>query len=110
MVLWEGMSYPGLVIRCRLIGVLAVEQTNVETGARERNDRLMAIPIRIADAGRAAITSIFDVDSRTRAALEQFFLHAVAFEGKDLKLLGWSDAENARAILARSKAASTITV
>jgi len=41
MVLWDGTSYPGIVVSCRLIGVLQVEQTNQESGARERNDRLV---------------------------------------------------------------------
>ena len=88
------------MIRCRLIGVLAVEQTNVNTGARERNDRLVAVPV--DDATSEGIASIFEVPAQTRAALEQFFLHAVVFEGKALTLIGWSDAATARALVVRS--------
>ena len=36
------------------------------------------------------MVSVFDLNERTRAELERFFLNAVAFEGKDLKILGWA--------------------
>jgi inorganic pyrophosphatase len=42
MVLWEGVSYPGVVIPCRLIGVLRVEQNRKSSPGRERNDRVIA--------------------------------------------------------------------
>jgi uncharacterized OB-fold protein len=38
-------------------------------------------------------------DPRFRAELEQFFTAAVAFEGKDVRLLGWGDADEADAII-----------
>jgi inorganic pyrophosphatase len=34
IVLWHGISYPGVVLPCRLIGVLNVEQANPETATR----------------------------------------------------------------------------
>jgi len=46
MVLWEGVSYPGVVIPCRLIGVLQVEQNRKSSPGRERNDRVLALPVR----------------------------------------------------------------
>jgi len=87
MVLWEGTSFPGLVLPSRLIGLLRVEQTNVASGARERNDRLFALPMKAPRLEH--VYSIFDVPERVRLELEQFFLHAVAFEGKSLTLLGF---------------------
>jgi inorganic pyrophosphatase len=88
MVLWDGVSYPGVVLACRLIGVLLVEQTNTESGARERNDRLAALPVtapRYAD-----ILSVDDLPHRVRLDLEHFFKAAVVFENKDLTLIGWA--------------------
>ena len=86
-IVWDGSSYPGIVLPCRPIGVLRAEQTNVETGDRERNDRVAVLPV---EAPRwEAIDSVFDLSERIRQELEQFFLSAVAFEAKDLKLLGW---------------------
>ncbi len=45
LVIWEGTSYPGVVLQCRLIGALEVEQANAVTRVRERNDRLIAVPL-----------------------------------------------------------------
>jgi inorganic pyrophosphatase len=92
MVLWDGTSFPDVVLPSRLIGLLRVEQTSKESGRRERNDRLFALPV---TAPRSApIRTIFDLPERIRLELEQFFLNVVAFEGKDLRLLGFEgDAE-----------------
>src|SRR5262245_41761920 len=34
-VMWDGVSYPGVMLPCRPIGVLRIEQTNAETRERE---------------------------------------------------------------------------
>ena len=71
----------------RIIGALRVEQAGAEPGQRERNDRLFALPIK---APRSAhVQTIFDLPERVRLEIEQFFLTVVAFEGKDLRLLGF---------------------
>jgi inorganic pyrophosphatase len=93
MVLWDGTSYPGVIIAARGIAVLRVEQTNLETGARERNDRVLTVPVKAHHFDRDTL------NARLRAELEQFFLAAVAFEGKDVRLLGWGDAEEADAVV-----------
>jgi inorganic pyrophosphatase len=100
MVLWEGVSYPGVVIPCRLIGVLQVEQNRKSSPGRERNDRVLALPVRASHL--EWIKGVSDIDSSMRAQLERFFEHAVAFERKDLRLLGWGDAEQADALLKAS--------
>ena len=97
MVLWDGTSVPGLVLPSRLIGLLRVEQTNVVSGARERNDRLFALPMKAPRLEH--VRSIFDVPERVRLELEQFFVHAVAFEGKSLTLLGFDGPEEADRML-----------
>ncbi len=100
MIVWDGVSFPGLVVACRPIGLLQVEQTNVTTGARERNDRLVALPV---NAHRSAtVRSVFDLSARVRLELEQFFLAAVAFEKKDLELLGWDGPDGAIRLIQRS--------
>jgi inorganic pyrophosphatase len=87
MVLWDGTSFPGIVVPSRIIGLLRVEQTRAGSDARERNDRLFALPIKAPRLEQ--VRSIFDFPERARLELEQFFIHAVAFEGKSLKLLGF---------------------
>src|SRR6188768_2678641 len=47
MVLWDVPSFPGVVLRCRTIGVIYVEQnkTNFDSSQRVHNDRILAIPV-----------------------------------------------------------------
>ena len=93
MVVWDGSAYPGVLIACRPIGVLRVEQTNRSSGARERNDRLLAVP---TGAARGSdLRHVHDLPARTLEELEHFFKAVVAFEGKDLALLGWDDRDAA---------------
>ena len=97
IVMWDGVSYPGVVLPCRPIGVLHVEQANRQTRARERNDRIVAIPI---PAPRAdSLRTVFDLNERIRLELEQFFLAVVAFEKKDLKILEWAGPDDAMALV-----------
>ena len=101
VVMWDGTSYPGLVLPCRPIGVLRVEQTNPQSHARERNDRVVALPI---NAPRwQSLTSVLDVDERVRLELERFFLHSVAFEGKELTFRGWAGPDEAMALVRASQ-------
>jgi inorganic pyrophosphatase len=95
MVLWDVASSPGVIVECRAIAVLQVEQNRSrdDRSQRIRNDRVMAIPV---EARRER--EIRDLDAlvdRVRQELEQFALAATALEGKDLEILGWSDAATA---------------
>jgi inorganic pyrophosphatase len=95
MVAWEGVAYPGAVIPSRPIGVLRVEQTSRATGRRERNDRVFVVPVSVTVFVRSAL----DWPERMRQELEHFFVAAVAFEKKNVRLLGWGDdAESVAAI------------
>src|SRR6476660_7414172 len=44
LVIHDAQTYPGVVLRCRPVGVLGVEQKN--KGKKERNDRVFAVPDR----------------------------------------------------------------
>jgi len=100
-VMWEGSTYPGVVLACRPIGVLYVEQTSSDTRARERNDRLAVLPVHAPRMD--GLKSVFDFHERVRAELERFFLEAVAFQGKDLKLLGWGGPGDAVSLVRASQ-------
>jgi hypothetical protein len=43
---WDVSFHPGVVLSCRAIGVMQVEQnrTNNDPSARIRNDRILAVP------------------------------------------------------------------
>jgi inorganic pyrophosphatase len=87
MALWDIASYPGVVLPSRIIGALRVEQRNVRTGNRERNDRVLVLPVKAPRVDH--LQSIFELPQRLRDELERFFLSVVAFEGKDPRILGF---------------------
>jgi inorganic pyrophosphatase len=101
MILWPRSSYPGVVIPCRLIGVLQAEQNSRETpGTRERNDRLIAVPA--GPRRYAHIADVAELPRRLLEELEAFFTAAAALEDKDLTFLGWSGPAGAAALTAAS--------
>jgi len=85
MVLWDCASYPGVVVPARIIGVLGVEQRNLGSGSRERNDRLFVVPIKAHRMDD--VKTIFDLPGRVRDEIVRFFVNVVAFEGKDVRVL-----------------------
>jgi len=101
LVVWDRSSYPGVVIPCRLLAVLAVEQNSrTRPGVRERNDRLVAVPLKAPRFD--GLRDLDDLPVRLRDELEQFFLAVTAFEGKALAVLGWSGAEAALDLVRQS--------
>jgi inorganic pyrophosphatase len=89
MVLWDHISFPGMVLSCRLLGMLAVEQNGKASARqRQRNDRVFAVPIE--SPRYSSLRSVSDLSARTKRELEAFFLASTALEDKDVKFLGWS--------------------
>jgi inorganic pyrophosphatase len=94
-----GLTFPFdwgfVVVRCRAIGVLQVEQNriNFDSSERIRNDRVLAIPV---EARRErAVTEFREFPDRVREELEQFTRAATALEGKDARIVGWGSAAEA---------------
>jgi inorganic pyrophosphatase len=100
LIAWDGASYPGVVVPCRTIGVLEVEQTNPSSRARERNDRVVLLPVKAPRHEK--VRTVFDLSDRWRGEMEAFFLAAAAFEGKDPKVLGWNGPREAEALIRRA--------
>jgi inorganic pyrophosphatase len=94
MVLFDAGSFPGVLIPCRALALLEVEQ-NAKKGGRERNDRIIVEP---ATARRSATP----LTPRVRQELEAFFVSVTLFEQKDIKVLGWGSGEEAEALVDRS--------
>ena len=97
MIVWDVATHPGVVIPCRALGVLRVEQTNPESKRRERKDRLLVLPVKAPRQGH--LRSVFDLTERVRDELSRFFINAVAFEGKELELLGYGGTDEAEAAI-----------
>ena len=103
LVLSDVTTFPGLLIRARPLGVVQLEQNKKHGHGRERNDRIVALP---ANTPRLQASSFRDLPPRVREEIEQFFLNAVFFEGKDAVVLGWGDANEAWGLVCRSAEAA----
>ena len=92
LLLWDVPSSPGVVVPCRAIGVLQVEQNRQKDDPSERirNDRVLAIPV---EARREhGLTEVTALPARVRQELETFTIAATALEGKDVRIVGWGNA------------------
>jgi inorganic pyrophosphatase len=96
LVYWDVSSYPGVVIRCRALGVLELEQA-AKAGGRERNDRILALPL--AHPRGAALRTHADLDPRVLEEIEHFFTSSVFFQAKDPRVLGWRGPDAAERLL-----------
>jgi len=94
MILSDAGTFPGVVMCCRPLAVLQVEQ-NAKSGGRERNDRIVAEPV-------AARRPTLPLADRVRKELEGFFEAATFGENKALRILGWTDAAAAEALVNQS--------
>jgi inorganic pyrophosphatase len=97
MVRTEVTLVPGSVIRCRLVGVLKME----DDGGMD--DKLIALPIEKVDPFQAEIRELQDLPVRHRDRIWHFFEHYKSLEkGKWVRVIGWGDRAEAEAILLAS--------
>ena len=102
LVLSDAPTFPGVVIACRAIGVIEVEQDDRARRGRERNDRIVAVPL--ADRRAAPLHRYEDVSERMRAELEAFLLAAVQFQNKHVVIIGYGGPDEAHASVQRAVA------
>ena len=98
LIIHDAATYPGIVLKCKPIGVLEVVQSS--NGKKERNDRVFAVPDRSPFEGD--LQDIRRLPPRAIEELEKFFAATNALETKKLEFLGWRGP--ARAIKAIKKA------
>ncbi len=97
LVYWDAASFPGVVVPCRAIGVVRLEQDSKSSGGRVRNDRIVAVPVKHSRGD--GLRSSDDLAERVRDEIAQFFLSAIFFEPKNPALLGWGGPEEAARIV-----------
>jgi inorganic pyrophosphatase len=85
MVVHDAATSPGLVLSCRVIGVLQIEQKSKSN--TERNDRLFAVP-RQSHSERS-LRDVRDLSKPILEELEKFFIATDELEDKELKIIGW---------------------
>src|SRR5579863_6463760 len=84
----DAATFPGLVLTCRIIGVLQIEQKSGHN--IERNDRLFAVPR--SSHAEHALKDVSELSAPIREELEKFFVATDELEDKTLKIIGWKDA------------------
>jgi inorganic pyrophosphatase len=85
MVVHDATTFPGIVLTCRVIGVLQIEQKS--KGKSERNDRLFAVPRR--SHSEQALRDVRNLSKPIQQELEKFFIATDELEDKTLKIIGW---------------------
>jgi inorganic pyrophosphatase len=85
MVIHDAATFPGLVVTCRVIGILQIEQKRKNKS--ERNDRLFAVP-RHSHSERA-LKDVRDLTKPIQEELEKFFIATDELEDKKLDIIGW---------------------
>ena len=89
LVVHHTVTAPGIVIKCRLLGALLVEQT--EGGRTVRNDRFVLYP-----AKESADDIVQNgVPPRLKKEIEQFFQASILGSDRRVKFDGWQSADNA---------------
>jgi inorganic pyrophosphatase len=102
LVLWDVPTFPGVVIECRALGVIHVEQnrTNFDSKQRIRNDRILAIPTVHKREPVGPLTG--SGWPRIQEEIANFLTAVTILEGKDATILGWAGADDAIALIRRS--------
>jgi inorganic pyrophosphatase len=85
MVIHDAATFPGIVLTCRVIGVLQIEQKS--KGKTERNDRLFAVPRR--SHSEQGLRDVRDLSKAIQQELEKFFIATDELEDKTLEIIGW---------------------
>jgi inorganic pyrophosphatase len=85
LIIHDAQTYPGVVLRCKPVGILEIEQS--KKGKKERNDRIFVVPDR--SPLETDLQDVRRLPSRARDELEQFFRATDVLEDKKLQFLGW---------------------
>jgi len=87
MVVHDAATFPGIVLTCRIIGILQIKQKGKGKGKVERNDRLFAVPRK--SHFEQALRDVRDLSKPIQEELEKFFIATDELEGKKLEIIGW---------------------
>jgi inorganic pyrophosphatase len=94
LVIHDGATWPGVVIPCQPIALLKILDKRREQASERQNHRLIAVPA-------AAPEPELELSELQRLELEGFF-RVVGQEIKEVTILGWGDAKEARTEVART--------
>jgi inorganic pyrophosphatase len=102
LIFMDQPAYPGVLLKCRLIGLIEGEQTE-KNGKTVRNDRLLAVEQ--GSHTYAHLKHVKDVPQKLLDELGEFFANYHKLEGSKYTTLGIKGPGGARKKLADTKAA-----
>ena len=101
IVISEFNSFPGVMIKCRVIGGIKGEQTADDGKKMIRNDRFIAIP-KCSNIFEK-VKTIDDLPRQIMDDLEEFFVDYNKLEGKKFKAVAKMDARTAQRLIDSNK-------
>jgi inorganic pyrophosphatase len=100
MVLHHQPSHPGVVLPCRILGMVEVEQRE-DKSKPKANNRIIATPC--WHEALSTLEEARDLPSSVRKQIEQFFVSSVAFTGKELTINGWASSKKTKEFINRNR-------
>ena len=97
LLLHESATYPGVVVGCRLIGVVRLTEKKAQK-PRIRNDRVICVPDAAANYSDAR-----DVPRALQKELERFFQATAELSKKTVRIEGWAGPKEALRMLRRTR-------
>ncbi len=94
MVIMEQPTFPGCVIEVRPVALLKM----IDSG--DYDDKVLAVPTK--DPRFENIKDMGDIPEHTFKEISHFFEHYKELEGKEVKILGWKDADHAKRVIESS--------
>jgi inorganic pyrophosphatase len=95
LALHENTTYPGVILTCTAVGVVDLEQKSKK--GRIANPRLILRPIWYERMD--AVEDATKLPKKLREQLEQFFVSATFFTGKEPKIIGWRGPAAAKSLI-----------
>jgi len=95
LVLHDDVTWPGVVFPSTAIAILRIRDQKAGTTQEVRNDRLIAVP--------SVKALVPEFSAEKRQALEEFFRIAGEQNQKKVRILGWGDADEARAAVEQAQ-------
>ena len=92
MVIHDAATWPGLVIPSRPIAILEIRERRPGDANERKNPRIIAVPATLTE---------FDLSEEKKRSLTEFF-QIVGQQKKQLRVVGWGDANDARAEIKRA--------
>ena len=92
LLIMDKPNIQGVVVQCRVIGVLEAVQTERD-GKQVRNDRILAVSDLSKQEGK--IMDVSELSAGTKTEIESFFKQYNTLAGKEFQILGWKGAAEA---------------